>query len=141
MRILRRRNFPDRYNLSTFYINAKRANKYKSFLSDFILVHISQIALIKSLNYRYNAYNIRRHELDRPSRWRTSHITYNPSNRASIISLQRNLQLSNGTETFPLLPTYTFFQRNKRARHPQNVSIQGNAAEMFILFFSFFDKE
>lgn len=136
MRILRRRNFPDpRYNLSTFYINAKRANKYKSFLSDFILVHISQIALIKSLNYRYNAYNIRRHELDRPSRWRTSHITYNPSNRASIISLQRNLQLSNGTETFPLLPTYTFFQRNKRARRPQNVSIQGGMPQRCSFYF------
>ena len=136
MRILRRRNFPDpRYNLSTFYINAKRSNKYKSFLSDFILVHISQIPLIKSLNYRYNAYNIRRHELDRPSRWRTSHITYNPSNRASIISLQRNLQLSNGTETFPLLPTYTFFQRNKRARRPQNVSIQGGMPQRCSFYF------
>lgn len=68
-----------------------------------------------------------------------AHRSYNirnPSNRASIISLQQNLELSNGTETFPLLPTYIFFQRNKKITRFKN-----GMPEMFIfIFFSFLTK-
>lgn len=65
---------------------------------------------------------------------------HNPSNRASTISLQQNFELSNA-KTFPLLSTYIFFQRNKRAHfayRPQDDSIQGGMPRFRDIHFFFF---
>lgn len=62
---------------------------------------------------------------------------HNPSNRASTISLQQNFELSNA-ETFPLLSTYIFFQRNKRAHfayRPQDDSRWNAAIQRYLFFF------
>lgn len=66
-----------------------------------------------------------------------SYNIHNPSNRASIISLQQNLELSNGTETFPLLPTYIFFQRETRKSLDSRMECRRCS---FLFFFSFLTK-